>query len=109
MWRVDRGVNIRYRSSRETSTSMDDIGRFLRNGKHKRYQSSIQHIDILQFIRWTAVEAIGLSVELGLWMVSIHFIWSLQMALAKKLTITAIFAVRLGYAENIAKWLHAAN
>lgn len=96
MRRMDRRIAVRYRSSRESTAPMDNIRQFAGDGRSSWYLDPMNHANIFQYIRWTVVEAIGLGIEFGLWIVSTHFIWGLQMALAKKLMITAIFAIRLG-------------
>ncbi|OAA47141.1 hypothetical protein NOR_02777 [Metarhizium rileyi] len=47
-------------------------------------------------LRWIVVEAIGIVIELSLWALSVHLVWSLQMRRKKRAFIICAFGARLG-------------
>ncbi|KAK3623690.1 hypothetical protein LTR56_021447 [Elasticomyces elasticus] len=47
------------------------------------------------FTRWVIVEVVGLVVDCGTLVFSVGLIWRLQMSVGKRLTVGALFAVRL--------------
>ncbi|KAK5702463.1 hypothetical protein LTR17_022296 [Elasticomyces elasticus] len=47
------------------------------------------------FIRWTIVEALGCALDLGAVVFSAYLVWTLQMPLKRRVSVTAIFATRL--------------
>ena len=51
--------------------------------------------DRLQFVRWTAIEVTGCVLDLGAVVFAVYLVWSLQMPLKKRMSVTAIFATRL--------------
>ncbi|TKA68967.1 hypothetical protein B0A55_06608 [Friedmanniomyces simplex] len=53
-------------------------------------------------VRWVAIEASGLIVELCAVGMSVHFVWGLQMPIKKRLSVSALFAFRLVVAPVIA-------
>ncbi|KAG6010785.1 hypothetical protein E4U21_004173 [Claviceps maximensis] len=48
------------------------------------------------YSRWIGIETTGLLLELGLWMLSIHLVWGLQMRRKKRGFILGAFGARLG-------------
>lgn len=50
-----------------------------------------------QYVRWIAIEAVGLVVEVALWGYSIDIVWGLQMKISKRILILCAFACRLLY------------
>ncbi|KAJ3491280.1 hypothetical protein NLG97_g5626 [Lecanicillium saksenae] len=47
------------------------------------------------YIRWLATEILGMVIELAIWFLSIHLVWSLQMTLRKRVYIVSAFGVKL--------------
>ncbi|KAK2590387.1 hypothetical protein QQS21_011924 [Conoideocrella luteorostrata] len=54
------------------------------------------------YSRWIGIEVTGLIIELGLWLLSIHLVWGLQMQFRKRIFILCAFAARLGLIPIIA-------
>jgi uncharacterized membrane protein (UPF0136 family) len=49
----------------------------------------------MQWIRWIAVEVVGLALEVALWLMSLSLVWGLQMKLTKRILILGAFGGRL--------------
>ncbi|KAM3563762.1 hypothetical protein MY1884_001126 [Beauveria asiatica] len=50
---------------------------------------------ITQFIRWISIEIIGAVIELAIWVLAVHLVWTLQMTLRKRIYILSAFSVKL--------------
>ena len=50
-----------------------------------------------KFVRWIAVEAVGLVIEAAIWVLSINLVWGLHMKLEKRILILSAFGCRLMY------------
>ncbi len=48
-----------------------------------------------QFVRWVAVESVGMAIEVGLVLLSCSLVWDLRIKLSKKLVVMGVFATRL--------------
>ncbi|KAG5976350.1 hypothetical protein E4U55_007352 [Claviceps digitariae] len=48
------------------------------------------------YSRWIGIETTGLVLELGLWILSIHLVWGLEMRKKKRAFILGAFGARLG-------------
>ncbi|KAJ6786768.1 hypothetical protein PWT90_10742 [Aphanocladium album] len=53
------------------------------------------------FIRWVSIETTGMIVELATWFLAIHLVWSLQMALRKRIYILSAFGVKLLFVQTL--------
>ncbi|KAM3541476.1 hypothetical protein ARSEF1564_005584 [Beauveria bassiana] len=47
------------------------------------------------FIRWMSIEIIGAVIELAIWVLAVHLVWTLQMTLRKRIYILSAFGVKL--------------
>ncbi|KAM3457333.1 hypothetical protein MY3296_001075 [Beauveria thailandica] len=47
------------------------------------------------FIRWMSIEIIGAVIELAIWVLAVHLVWTLQMTLRKRIYILSAFSVKL--------------
>ncbi|KAJ3475942.1 hypothetical protein NLG97_g9291 [Lecanicillium saksenae] len=47
------------------------------------------------FIRWMVIEVIGIMVEVAIWLLAAHLVWTLQMQLRKRIYILSAFGFRL--------------
>ncbi|KAJ4145326.1 hypothetical protein LMH87_004181 [Akanthomyces muscarius] len=47
------------------------------------------------FTRWLSIEITGVVIELSIWLLAAHLVWSLQMTLRKRIYILGAFGVKL--------------
>ncbi|KAG5927307.1 hypothetical protein E4U42_002366 [Claviceps africana] len=50
----------------------------------------------VMYFRWIGIETVGLVLEFGLWILSVHLVWSLEIRRQKRSFILAAFGARLG-------------
>lgn len=58
---------------------------------------TLLNLNTPQYVRWIAIEAVGLVIEAALWGYSIDIVWGLQMKISKRILILCAFACRLLY------------
>ncbi|KAG5932594.1 hypothetical protein E4U53_001253 [Claviceps sorghi] len=50
----------------------------------------------VMYFRWIGIETAGVVLEFGLWILSVHLVWSLEIRRQKRSFILAVFGARLG-------------
>ncbi|EGX93746.1 hypothetical protein CCM_02015 [Cordyceps militaris CM01] len=61
------------------------------------------------FGRWLVIEVTGILLELGLWGVAAHLIWSIRLKRSKRVLVVCAFGARLLYAAVARKYYSCAN